>query len=102
MPAGTNRAISASGFMSIDLNCDLGEGEPVSHTEALMRLITSCNVACGGHAGDERSMRETVQLAGRYRVAVGAHPSFPDRANFGRLVHPIDEAGLGRLLREMP
>ncbi|MGH8597558.1 MAG: 5-oxoprolinase subunit PxpA [Gammaproteobacteria bacterium] len=82
----------------IDLNCDLGEGEPLSHTEALMRSISSCNVACGGHFGDEKSMRETAQLAKRYKIAVGAHPSFPDRANFGRRVQPIDETGLRALL----
>ncbi len=82
----------------IDLNCDLGEGEPLSHTEALMAAISSCSVACGGHFGDDKSMRETVQLAERYGVAVGAHPSFPDRVNFGRRVQPIDESGLVALL----
>jgi UPF0271 protein len=86
--------------VNIDLNCDLGEGEPASRTEALMRSISSCNIACGGHAGDERSMRQTVALARRFGVAVGAHPSFPDRANFGRRVQPIDEAGLRALLTD--
>jgi UPF0271 protein len=67
---------------TIDLNCDMGEG--CGADEALMPLVSSANVACGGHAGDEASMRETVRLARRHAVAVGAHPSFPDRAHFGR------------------
>jgi UPF0271 protein len=67
---------------TIDLNCDMGEG--CGADEALMPLVSSANVACGGHAGDEASMRETVRLARRHGVAVGAHPSFPDRAGFGR------------------
>jgi UPF0271 protein len=68
---------------SIDLNSDLGEG---AGTDAeLMPLISSANIACGAHAGDESTMRETVALARRYGVAVGAHPGYPDRANFGRV-----------------
>jgi UPF0271 protein len=67
----------------IDLNCDLGEGMGVD--EALMPLITSANVACGGHAGNAQTMRATVKLAGQYGVTIGAHPGFEDRAHFGRL-----------------
>jgi UPF0271 protein len=67
---------------AIDLNCDMGEG--CGADEALMPLVSSANVACGGHAGDETSMRETVRLARRHGVGVGAHPSYPDRAGFGR------------------
>jgi len=67
---------------AIDLNCDLGEG--AGHDSELMPLITSANIACGGHAGDETTMRATVALAQRHGVAVGAHPGFCDRANFGR------------------
>ena len=73
---------------SIDLNCDMGElPEAIADgkQEALMRSITSANVACGGHAGDETTMRTTVEQALRHNVAVGAHPGYPDRANFGRL-----------------
>jgi UPF0271 protein len=67
---------------TIDLNSDLGEG---AGTDAqLMPLISSANVACGAHAGDESTMRETVALARRYGVAVGAHPGYPDREHFGR------------------
>ena len=67
---------------SLDLNADLGEGE--STDRALLEIVTSCNVACGGHAGDRRSMRETVLAAAELGVAVGAHPSYPDREGFGR------------------
>jgi 5-oxoprolinase (ATP-hydrolysing) subunit A len=66
----------------IDLNCDLGEGG--GHDAALMPLITSANIACGIHAGDVETMRTAVKLAQRQGVAVGAHPSLNDRANFGR------------------
>lgn len=66
----------------IDLNCDLGEG--AGHDAELMPLITSANIACGGHAGDEATMRATIALARKHGAAVGAHPGFADRANFGR------------------
>ena len=66
----------------IDLNCDLGEGS--GHDAELMSLITSANVACGAHAGDAATMRATVDLAQRHGVAIGAHPGFADRENFGR------------------
>lgn len=72
----------------IDLNCDLGEIPEMladGSQEALMRQITSANVACGGHAGDARMMRETIEQALRWKVAVGAHPGYEDCANFGRL-----------------
>jgi UPF0271 protein len=66
----------------IDLNCDLGEG--AENDAGLMPLITSANIACGGHAGDEATMRATVALAQKHGVAIGAHPGFADRENFGR------------------
>src|SRR5437764_14706476 len=74
--------------MRIDLNCDMGElPEAIvdGTQEALLRSITSANVACGGHAGDERTMRTTIEQALRAGAAVGAHPGYPDRENFGRL-----------------
>ncbi len=74
--------------LKIDLNCDMGEmPEAIADgtQEALMRSVTSANVACGGHAGDEETMRATIQQAVRYGVAVGAHPGYADRENFGRL-----------------
>ena len=66
----------------IDLNCDLGEG--AGHDAELMPLITSANIACGAHAGDAATMRATVALARKHGVAIGAHPGFADRENFGR------------------
>lgn len=70
--------------MKLDLNCDLGEGEPRARTRALMRWITSANIACGGHAGDARSMRTCVRIAKEFGVHVGAHPGPWSRADLGR------------------
>jgi UPF0271 protein len=72
----------------IDLNCDMGEmPEHISDgtQEALMRSITSVNIACGGHAGDAQTMATTIQQALRHKLAIGAHPGYTDRANFGRI-----------------
>jgi len=69
-------------MVSIDLNCDLGEGR--GSDEGVMPYITSANIACGFHASDPVLMRKTVELAVRHGVAIGAHPSYPDRADFGR------------------
>lgn len=69
----------------IDLNCDMGELEDAAHEAALMQFITSANIACGGHAGDEATMERTARLALERGVRIGAHPGYPDRANFGRL-----------------
>jgi 5-oxoprolinase (ATP-hydrolysing) subunit A len=66
----------------IDLNCDLGEGS--ASDDAIMAHISSANIACGFHAGDPVLIRHTIRLALRHGVAIGAHPSFPDRENFGR------------------
>jgi len=81
---------------TIDLNCDLGElPEAIADgtQESLLGSITSANVACGGHAGDAQTMRTTIEQALRAGVAVGAHPGYPDRANFGRLeLHMSPEA----------
>lgn len=66
----------------VDLNADLGEG--CGSDAGLLELVTSANVACGWHAGDETTMRETARLAFAAGVAIGAHPSYPDRKNFGR------------------
>ena len=72
----------------LDLNCDLGELPEMladGSQEALMQFVTSANVACGGHAGDETMMRATIEQALRHGVAVGAHPGYEDRKNFGRV-----------------
>jgi UPF0271 protein len=81
----------------IDLNCDLGES--AGHDAELMALISSANIACGGHAGDAGTMRATVALAQRHGVAIGAHPGFADRENFGRkelTISPVEAAALVR------
>ena len=67
---------------AIDLNADLGEGDP--HDAELLTIVSSCNIACGGHAGDDASMRATIASAISNNVAIGAHPSYPDRDGFGR------------------
>ncbi|MBD0832754.1 5-oxoprolinase subunit PxpA [Aestuariibaculum sediminum] len=73
-------------LFQVDINADVGEG--VGNEAQLMPFLSSCNIACGGHAGDESTMRAVVKTAKKYGVKVGAHPSFPDRENFGR--QPMD------------
>ena len=77
--------------MKIDLNCDMGEN--IGNDEDIMPYITSANIACGFHAGDETSMRGTFRLAKQFGVAVGAHPSWKDVEGFGRreMFLPPDE-----------
>jgi UPF0271 protein len=73
---------------TIDLNCDMGEMPEAladGTQEALMKLVSSANIACGGHAGNAHTMRTTIEQALRGKVAVGAHPGYEDRANFGRI-----------------
>ncbi|WP_213955129.1 MULTISPECIES: 5-oxoprolinase subunit PxpA [unclassified Variovorax] len=83
--------------MSIDLNADLGEG--CDNDEALMALVSSANIACGWHAGDATTMRQCVRWALKNGVAIGAHPSYPDRENFGRseMNLPADDIIAGTL-----
>lgn len=66
----------------MDINCDMGEG--IGNEEQLMPFISSANIACGYHAGDEAVMQQLVELCLKYKVNIGAHPSFSDRENFGR------------------
>src|SRR5215203_1859847 len=68
--------------LSVDLNADVGEG--AGHDEELLALVSSANIACGLHAGGASMMRESILAAKRMEVAVGAHPGFADRENFGR------------------
>lgn len=68
--------------IKVDLNADLGEG--CDNDQALLQLVSSANIACGFHAGDAQTMLQSVRWALQYGVAIGAHPSFPDRENFGR------------------
>ncbi len=69
-------------ILQVDINCDMGEG--MDHDAGIMPFISSANIACGFHAGDEKTMRKTILLALEKKVAVGAHISFPDKENFGR------------------
>jgi UPF0271 protein len=72
----------------IDLNCDMGElPEAIldGTQESLMPSLTSVNIACGGHAGDAQTIKTTIEQALRWNLVLGAHPGYPDRANFGRL-----------------
>lgn len=84
--------------MKIDLNCDLGEG--IGNDEAIMPYITSANIACGFHAGDQHTMRETLRLAKRFGVNAGAHPSWNDRENFGRKEMDASPEEAGKLVFE--
>ncbi len=84
--------------MRIDLNCDMGEGMP--NDAALMPFISSANIACGFHAGDEHTMKSTVKLCKDFGVRIGAHPSFPDRANFGRTMMEMSPEEIYKMVRE--
>jgi UPF0271 protein len=91
------------GELWIDINSDLGESEEALANGLdfeIMRYITSANVACGGHAGDDHTMRETVRKAKELNVAVGAHPGYPDRANFGRIEIPMWSAEIEAAVRD--
>jgi 5-oxoprolinase (ATP-hydrolysing) subunit A len=88
---------------TIDLNADVGEATDAVGVEVertLLGLVTSAHVACGGHAGDDDSMQRTVAAALECGVRVGAHPSYPDRAGFGRQPMEIDRSALGVALTE--
>jgi UPF0271 protein len=76
----------------IDLNSDMGEG--AGFDEQLLQVVSSANVACGFHAGDPRTMDATVEAAAARGVTVGAHPSYPDRAGFGRRHMAVSEQEL--------
>ena len=71
------------GWRGPDINCDMGEG--IGTDEFIMPFINSANIACGYHAGDPATMWRTAELAIKHHVAIGAHPSFPDKKNFGRM-----------------
>ena len=83
--------------ISIDINADLGEG--IGNETNLMPLLSSCNIACGGHAGNNDSMELCVKLAKHHRVKIGAHPSFPDKENFGRQIVNIPCAALYQTIK---
>lgn len=77
---------------SIDINADVGEG--LNNESDLMPYLSSCNIACGGHAGNLETMTTVVRLAKKHNIKIGAHPSFPDKENFGREVLDMPAADL--------
>ena len=86
----------AGSLPTIDLNADMGEGFGpwlMGDDEAMFALVSSANVACGGHASDPETMFRTLTLARQHKVVTGAHPSYPDKEGFGRrrMPHGADE-----------
>ena len=87
--------------MRIDLNSDLGEGFgpwAMGDDGAMLDVVTSANIACGGHAGDPQTMFATLRQAVARGVVIGAHPGYPDREGFGRRVIPMQPAEIGRMV----
>lgn len=82
---------------SLDLNADLGEG--IGNDAAMLEIVSSASIACGGHAGDENSMRAALRVAKARGVIAGAHPGFPDRENFGRMRMVLPPAELDASIR---
>ena len=78
--------------IKLDINADVGEG--IENENELFPFISSCNIACGGHTGNYKTMLSTVRLAKQYNVKIGAHPSFEDRENFGRKILKVDKKEL--------
>ena len=81
--------------MNIDqvkINSDLGEGTGIE--KDIMPYLTSCSIACGGHTGDKSTMKNTILIAKKHGVKVGAHPSYPDKENFGRKKISISKSDL--------
>ena len=83
---------------TIDINCDLGEG--FSHDATLMKFISSANIACGYHAGDQDTIKNTIELCLENGIAIGAHPGFDDKANFGRTEMQLSDCELYDLVAE--
>ena len=88
-------------MVAVDLNCDMGEStthQKIGDDERIMPLISSANIACGMHGGDPMVMAATIDLAKQFQVAIGAHPSFADRENFGRKEMELDPASIRSLV----
>ena len=84
--------------MQIDLNCDLGEG--MQTDEQIIPLISSANIACGFHAGDSITMKQTIASCIQHHVSIGAHPSWPDKENFGRMEMQLSSIELYNIISE--
>ncbi|MGB4773481.1 MAG: 5-oxoprolinase subunit PxpA [Chitinophagaceae bacterium] len=88
-------------MIAVDLNCDMGEStasQKIGADELIMPLISSANIACGFHGGDPEVIAATIELAKKNQVAIGAHPSFPDRENFGRKEMELDSHTIRNLI----
>ncbi len=83
---------------NIDLNCDMGEG--IGNEVFLLPFISSANIACGYHAGDAEEMKRVVDCCIKHNVAIGAHPSYPDRENFGRTAMHLTANEIYKLVKE--
>jgi len=89
--------------MEININCDLGESSKLHSTEndpLLLNIVNSANIACGYHAGDEKTMEKTIEISKKNCVSIGAHPSFKDRENFGRKRLNLSPAEVTKLITE--
>lgn len=82
---------------TIDINADVGEG--VDNESQLFPFLSSCNIACGGHAGNENTIADMIELAKKHQVKIGAHPSYPDKENFGRTAMNITEEELTKTIQ---
>ena len=82
----------------IDINSDVGEG--IGNEKLIFPFISSCNIACGGHAGDVHTATAVIRFAKEHELKIGAHPSYPDRANFGRKSMQLKPSDLIHTLRE--
>jgi 5-oxoprolinase (ATP-hydrolysing) subunit A len=88
-------------MVAVDLNCDMGEStasQKIGADELIMPLISSANIACGYHGGDPEVIAATIGLAKKNQVAIGAHPSFPDRENFGRTEMELDPQAIRNII----
>ena len=88
-------------FMEININCDLGEKSEHHSTKYdpdLLKIVNSANIACGFHAGDEETMKNTIEISKKNNVSIGAHPSFNDPQNFGRKRHNLPENEIKKLI----
>ena len=88
-------------FMEININCDLGEKSQhhsIKNDPDLLKIVNSANIACGFHAGDEETMKKTIQISRKNKVSIGAHPSFNDPQNFGRKRHNLPKNEIKKLI----
>ena len=89
--------------MEININCDLGEKSKHhsnKYDPELLGIVNSANIACGYHAGDEDTMRETIKISKKNGVSIGAHPSFNDPENFGRKRINLSSSEIEKLIQE--